>query len=129
MNKKLDALLDTLEDVKNPKEKVSVIHSSSNMIDAAVMKTRRLDAGTVIHYEVKDNSRLVAFVEVDKSLSIEEKLDIAFVKTNSIDEAWWDNKEVTAMFPDESCRSTSVGDMVLIGKVKYKCEAVGWSVV
>jgi len=106
MNNKLDALLDTLEDVKNPKEKVSVIHS-----------------------EVRDNSRLVAFVEVDKSLSIEEKLDIAFVKTNSIDEAWWYNKEVTAMFPDKSCRSTSVGDMVLIGKVKYKCESVGWSKV
>ena len=123
MNKKLDALLDTLEDVKNPKENVSVIHFSS------AMKTRRLDASTVIHSEVKDNSRLVAFVEVDKSLSIEEKLDIAYVKTNSIDEAWWDNKEVTAMFPDKSCRSTSIGDMVLIGKVKYKCESVGWHVV
>ena len=120
MNKKLGALLDTLEDVKNPKENVSVIHFSS------AMKTRRLDASTVIHSEVKDNSRLVAFVEVDKSLSIEEKLDIAFVKTNSINEAWWDNKEVTAMFPDKTCRSTSTGDMVLIGKVKYKCESTGW---
>jgi len=106
MNKKLDALLDTLEDVKNPKEKVSVIHAA-----------------------FEDNSRIVAFVEVDKSLSIEEKLDIAFVKTNSINEAWWNNTEVTVMFPDKSCRSTSTGDMVLIGKVKYKCEAVGWSVV
>ena len=106
MNNKLDALLDTLEDVKNPKEKVSVIHSA-----------------------FEDNPRIVAFVEVDKSLSIEGKLDIAYVKTNSIDEAWWDNKEVTAMFPEKSCRSTSTGDMVLIGKVKYKCEAVGWSVV
>ena len=123
MNNKLDALLDTLEGVKNPKENVSVIHFSS------AMKTRRLDASTVIHSEVKDNSRLVAFVEVDKSLSIEEKLDIAYVKTNSIDEAWWDNKEVTAMFPDKSCRSTSIGDMVLIGKVKYKCESAGWHVV
>ena len=106
MNKKLGALLDTLENVKNPKEKVLVIHSA-----------------------FEDNPRTVAFVEVDKSLSIEEKLDIAFVKTNSIDEAWWDNKEVTAMFPDKSCRSTSIGDMVLIGKVKYKCESVGWHVV
>ena len=106
MNKKLDALLDTLEDVKNPKEKVSVIHSA-----------------------FEDNPRTVAFVEVDKSLSIEEKLDIAFVKTNSIDEAWWDNKEVTAMFPNEACRSTSTGDIVLIGNVKYKCEHVGWSEV
>ena len=106
MNNKLDALLDTLEDVKNPKENVSVIHSA-----------------------FEDSPRIVAFVEVDKSLSIEEKLDIAYVKTNSIDEAWWDNKEVTAMFPDKSCRSTSIGDMVLIGKVKYKCESAGWHVV
>ena len=44
MNKKLDALLDTLEDVKNPKENVSVIHSA-----------------------FEDNPRIVAFVEVDKS--------------------------------------------------------------
>ena len=106
MNKKLDALLDTLEDVKNPKEKVSVIHAA-----------------------FEDNSRIVAVVEVDKTLSIEEKLDIAFLKTNSINEAGWNNTEVTVMFPDKSCRSTSTGDMVLIGKVKYKCEAVGWSVV
>jgi hypothetical protein len=98
MNKKSDALMSTYL-----KEKVAVIHS-----------------------EFEDNSRTVAFVEVDKSLSIEEKLDIAFVKTNSINEAWWDNKEVTAMFPNKTCRSTSVGDMILIGNVKYKCEPVGW---
>ena len=84
---------------------------------------------SVIHSAFEDNSRVVAFVEVDKSLSVEEKLDIAFVKTNTINEAWWDDKEVTAMFPDKFCRSTSAGDMVLIGKVKYKCESVGWSVV
>jgi hypothetical protein len=106
MNKKLDALLDTLEDVKNPKENVSVIHSA-----------------------FEDKPRIVAFVEVDKSLSIEEKLNRAYVKTNTINEAWWDNKEVTAMFPDKTCRSTSTGDIVLIGEVKYKCESVGWSVV
>ena len=101
MNKKSEALLSTYL-----KEKVAVIHSA-----------------------FEDNPRTVAFVEVDKSLSIEEKLDIAFVKTNSIDEAWWDNKEVTAIFPDKSCRSTSSGDMVLIGNVKYKCESGGWSKV
>ena len=106
MNKKLGALLDTLEGVKNPKENVSVIHSA-----------------------FEDSPRIVAFVEVDKSLSIEEKLNRAYIKTNTINEAWWDNKEVTAMFPDKTCRSTSTGDIVLIGEVKYKCEDVGWSVV
>ena len=90
------------------------------------MSTYLKEKVAVIHSEFEDNSRTVAFVEVDKSLSIEEKLDIAFVKTNSINEAWWDNKEVTAMFPNKTCRSTSVGDMILIGNVKYKCEPVGW---
>ena len=92
----------------------------------ALMSTYLKEKVTVIHSAFEDNSRTVAFVEVDKSLSIEEKLDIAFVKTNSINEAWWDNKEVTAMFPNKTCRSTSVGDMILIGNVKYKCEPVGW---
>jgi len=85
---------------------------------------------TVIHSAFEDSPRTVALVEVDKSLSIEEKLDIAFVKTNTITEIpWWDNKEVTAMFPNKTCRSTSDGDMVLVGKVKYKCKPTGWSVM
>ena len=98
MNKKSEALLSTYL-----KEKVAVIHSA-----------------------FEDSPRIVAFVEVKKSLSIEEKLDIAFVKTNSLNEAWWDNKGVTAMFPDKTCRSTSIGDMALVGNMKYKCESTGW---
>ena len=99
MSKKSEALMSTyLKD----KEKVAVIHSA-----------------------FEDSPRIVAFVEVKKSLSIEEKLDIAFVKTNSLNEAWWDNKGVTAMFPDETCRSTSVGDIVLIGNVKYTFAPTG----
>ena len=90
------------------------------------MSTYLKEKVAVIHSAFEDSPRTVAFVEVDKSLSIAEKLDIAFVKTNSINEAWWDNKEVTVMFPDKTCRSTSVGDMVLVGNMKYKCESTGW---
>ena len=92
----------------------------------ALMSTYLKEKVAVIHTAFEDSPRTVAFVEVDKSLSIEEKLDIAFVKTNSINEAWWDNKEVTAKFPDKTCRSTSVGDMVLVGNMKYKYESTGW---
>jgi len=50
--------------------------------------------------------------------------------TNTINDAWWNNEGVTKMFPDdEGCRSTSVGDMVLIGKEKYKCDSSGWTLV
>ena len=107
MNKKLDALLDTLEGVKNPKETLSVIHAA---------------------YDEKPH--LVAFVEVDKSWTDTKKLEHAFMKTNTIEEAWYTSKEgIDYMGPEKSCRSTSVGDYVLIGAKKYKCAGAGWELV
>ena len=106
MNKKLDALLNTLDDVKNPKETVSVVHAA-----------------------FEDKSHLVAFVEVEKSWTDTEKLEHAFTKTNSINEAWYTSEDVDYMGPEKSCRSTSVGDFVLIGAKKYECMMAGWELV
>ena len=107
MNKKLDALLDTLDDVKNPKETVSVIHAAWT-----------------------DKPHLVAFVEVEKSWTDTEKLEHAFMKTNTINEAWFTSKEgIDYMGPEPACRSTSVGDFVLIGEKKYECAGTGWELV
>ena len=102
----LDALLGTLDTIRNPKETVAVIHAA---------------------YEPSPVT--VALVEVKKNMTDAEKLDLAFMKTNSIDDAWWNNKGVTKMFPDTSCRSTSVGDFVVVGTTKYVCETAGWSKV
>ena len=106
MNKKLDALLGTLDAVKNPKEKVVVIHAAFG-----------------------ENPHTVAFVDCPKTMTTNEKLEFAFMKTNSIDDAWWNNKEITKMFDGDGCRSTSVGDMVLVGTEKFLCEGSGWSEV
>ena len=106
MNKALDALLETLEEIKSPKERVSVIHSAFD-----------------------ENPHVVAFVEVDKEWTVTEKLEFAFEMTNSINDAWYNNKEITKMFDGDGCRSTSVGDMLLVGTEKYKCEGSGWSKV
>ena len=104
---KKEALLKTLDDVKSPKETVSVIHSA---------------------YEEKPH--LVAFVEVEKSWSDIAKLEHAFMKTNTINEAWFTDKEgIEYMGPEKSCRSTSVGDFVLIGAKKYECMMAGWELV
>ena len=35
------------------------------------------------------------------------------------------NEEITPMFAGNSCRSTSVGDVVEVDKKKYKCNPVG----
>jgi|TARA_B100001741_G_C16014926_1_gene352828 hypothetical protein len=83
----------------------------------------------VIHAAYEDIPRTVAMVEVSKSATVNEKLELAFRLTNSIEYAWWENEEVTPMFPEQGCRSTSVGDMVLIGTEKYVCENMGWKKV
>lgn len=99
MSKKLDALMSTLND-----EKVSVIHDNG-------------PAGP----------NVVAFIDMPKTLTTSEKLERAFMLTNSIDDAWYKGKKITKMFEGDGCRSTMVGDMVLIGTEKFKVEPMGWS--
>jgi len=89
----------------------------------ALMKTFTKETVAVIHTPMngeKGGPKTVAMVEVDKTLSDRMKMEEAFKLTNSITDAWWNNEEVTPMFPDATCRSTSVGDMVLIGNKKYE---------
>ena len=95
----------------------------------ALTKNLLYEKVAVIHAAYEDAPETVAFVEVEKKLTDTEKLEIAFRKTNSIDDAWWNNEGVTKMFGGGACRSTSVGDMVLIGTTKFKCEPTGWSEV
>ena len=83
----------------------------------------------VIHAAYEDTPRTVAFVSGEKKLTDTEKLEPAFMKTNTIENAWWSNADVPKMFGGGACRSTSVGDMILIGTTKYKGEPTGWSVV
>ena len=83
----------------------------------------------VIHAAFDEEPRTVAFVEVPKNVSVDQKLETAFRLTNSINHAWWENEEVTPMFPEQGCRSTSVGDMVLVGTEKYVCASIGWKKV
>ena len=99
MSKKLDALLSTLND-----EKVSVIHDNG-------------PAG----------ANVVAFIDMPKVMSLSEKLEHAFMLTNSVESAWYTNKDITKMFEGKGCRSTMVGDMVLIGAAKYRVEGTGLS--
>ena len=81
----------------------------------------------VIHAAFGEEPRTVAFVEVPKNVVVDQKLETAFRLTNSVNHAWWENEGVTPMFPDkEGCRSTSVGDMVLVGTEKYVCASTGW---
>tara|TARA_R100001510_G_C7599814_1_gene166776 strand:- start:13 stop:324 length:312 start_codon:yes stop_codon:yes gene_type:complete len=95
----------------------------------ALMKTLLYETAAVIHV-IDKGAATVALVEVEKGATEVSKLETAFMKTNSITDAWWNNEGITKMFDGKACRSTSVGDMILLasGK-KFKCEATGWSEV
>ena len=98
----------------------------------ALMKTFTKEKVAVICFAVEDAPTTVAFVEVDKTFTDMNKCEVAFKLTNNIEDAWWKNEEVTPMFDGKTCRSTSVGDMVLVGKTKYKflgTETVVWEKV
>ena len=98
-------------------------------IDALTKTLEGVETVSVIHAAFGEKPHVVAMVEVSSKLSTESKLEEAFMLTNSVNDAWWNNEGVTPMFPDKGCRSTSVGDMVLVGKEKYLCDRMGWSLV
>ena len=71
------------------------------------------DTAIVIQKDWKDGGeKIVAEVYIDKNLSLLDKIDRAFMLTNSIEDAWWNNDDVHALY---NSRSTSVGDKVKIG--------------
>ena len=96
----------------------------------ALMKNLLCETAAVIHVDEGGRPTTVALVDVEKSATDMKKLETAFMKTNSINNGWWTNEGIYKMFDGATCRSTSVGDMVLLssGK-KYKCEMTGWSEV
>ena len=78
---------------------------------------------SVVHKAFKKEPKEVAQVWVDKNLNINQILDKAFMLTNSIDDAWWNNKDVVCL---EKTRSTMSGDQVIIKGHTYECMDRGW---
>ena len=73
---------------------------------------------SVVHKAFREEPKEVAQVWVDKNLNINQILDKAFMLTNSIDDAWWNNKDVVCL---EKTRSTMSGDQVIIKGHTYEC--------
>jgi hypothetical protein len=71
----------------------------------------------------------VAKVYADNNLTTQEKLDLAFVSTNSINNAWWNNDNVKKIVKMKAVRSTSVGDKISIDDETYVVDLVGFTKV
>ena len=107
----------------------------------------------VIHSSFEDTPKTVAFVEVGDRTGI-EALEYAYLRTNNISGSWSRESEfeyngemvanpdfsedvtVMADLPVSKrtgqvmgLRSTSMGDMMLLGNVKYKVDIVGFKEV
>ena len=103
----------------------------------------------VIHGAFEDTPRTVAFVEVGERTG-SDALEYAYRRTQNIEGSWskgpvieWDGEEhdngdysedITVMQPlhvregvEYGLRSTSVGDHILFGTVKYKVDSFGFS--
>jgi len=78
---------------------------------------------SVVHKAFREEPKEVAQVWVDKNLNMNQILDKAFMLTNSIDDAWWNNKDVVCL---EKTRSTMSGDQVIINGHTYECMDRGW---
>jgi len=61
---------------------------------------------------------LAAIVETDD-------VETAYELTNHISRPWWENPGVERVGPET--RSTSTGDVVVVGDRGFKCESCGWS--
>lgn len=51
-------------------------------------------------------------------------LHMAYQYTNSIDSHWSNNERVVALKP--RCRSTSIGDVILLNNTYFVCAPLGW---
>ena len=81
------------------------------------------DTAIVIQKDWKDGGeKVVAEVYLDKNLSLLDKIDKAFMLTNSIEDAWWNNEDVNAL---HKTRSTSVGDKVIVNNKTFEYCASG----
>lgn len=68
----------------------------------------------------EDNFELVAEVEVP-----DDHYGEVFRLTNTIDEVWWENPEVTLI---KRSRSTSTGDVIVREDgLRRRCDMVGWT--
>ena len=78
---------------------------------------------SVVHKAFRKEPKEVAQVWVDKNLNMNQILDKAFMLTNNINDAWWNNKDVVCL---EKTRSTMSGDQVIIKGHTYECMDRGW---
>ena len=96
---------------------------------------REMEKVAVIHTAFEDKPSTVAFVDVPEDSTLIDKLEYAYRWTQNIMDSWSlkmpeDGNDAVTVVGDISSgyglRSTSVGDQILVGNVKYKVARFGF---
>jgi hypothetical protein len=96
---------------------------------------REMEKVAVIHTAFEDKPSTVAFVDVPEDSTLIDKLEYAYRWTQNIMDSWSlkmpeDGNDAVTVVGDVSdgygLRSTSVGDQMLVGNVKYKVARFGF---
>ena len=96
---------------------------------------REMEKVAVIHTAFEDKPSTVAFVDVPENSTLIDKLEYAYRWTQNIMDSWSlkmpeDGNDAVTVVGDVSdgygLRSTSVGDQMLVGNVKYKVARFGF---
>jgi hypothetical protein len=69
---------------------------------------------------------LVAAVTFNKAMSVEEALEVAYERTNSIDSHWSNNRGIIMLSHERNHRSTSIGDVILFDGKLYAVDVMGF---
>ena len=97
---------------------------------------------SVVHRAFEESSKLVAFVDVDDSKTINEALNYAWFRTQNIEGSWsrpnnpdW-SEDVTVMAElpinvrtgeEMGLRSTSIGDRIIVGNTCFSVDFDGFN--
>lgn len=98
------------------------------MNKAFVFHKKEMDPfGKAVTFEVNDYS-LVAIVDVEEDAHFKANLEYIYQVTNHIEENWTLNDNGVYALGNKQ-RSTSVGDVIVLGDKSYLCASVGWKEV
>jgi hypothetical protein len=79
-------------------------------------------------HDREEKFQLVATVDVP-TLNNDVALNDAYAMTQNIDCGWYESDNITSHFNGESCRSTSVGDLIQTGIGFFRVDSCGFSKV
>jgi hypothetical protein len=103
---------------------ISVYHVKDQQVPGGRSLSGEISSG-LLPINFPTNHELVAEVQTDKPEA--EALDEVYMFTQNINEPWVEHVRVNFKKEDDGCRSTHIGDVLVMDGNPYVCEVLGWT--